>query len=114
VDASHVSIGSSWGPVLQRAVSEVSQTLGLNNSAAACIEARLYKLLLCEQGCHFSAHKDTEKESGIIGTLVVQLPCDQGHSGGSLTVRHKGRSHTHHFAEVCLLLRCQKLRSRLC
>jgi hypothetical protein len=36
----------------------------------------------------------------MIGTLVVQLPCAQGHTGGSLTVRHRGKSHTHEFAQV--------------
>jgi hypothetical protein len=100
VDASQVSIGSSWEPVLQRAVTEVSQTLGINDSTAGCIEARLYKLLLYEQGGHFSAHQDTEKDRGMVGTLVVQLPCEQGHSGGTLTVRHKARTHTHTFAGV--------------
>jgi hypothetical protein len=100
VDASQVSIGSSWQPVLQRAVAEVSSTLGINDSTTGCIKARLYKLLLYEQGGHFSAHQDTEKERGMVGTLVVQLPCHQGHSGGTLTVRHKGRTHTHCFAEV--------------
>lgn len=55
---------------------------------------------MLQQGGHFSAHQDTEKEQGMIGTLIVQLPCDQGHSGGVLTVRHKGKSHTHKFEKV--------------
>jgi hypothetical protein len=107
VDASQVHIGSSWQPVLQKAVVQISQQLGLSDSststttaAAVNVEARLYKLLLYEQGGHFSAHQDTEKERGMIGTLVVQLPCAGGHTGGALTVRHKGKSHTHAFALV--------------
>ena len=107
VDASQVHIGSSWQPVLQKAVAQISQQLGLSDSttsttaaAAVNVEARLYKLLLYEQGGHFSAHQDTEKERGMIGTLVVQLPCAGGHTGGALTVRHKGKSHTHKFALV--------------
>jgi hypothetical protein len=87
--------------------SEVSTALGLSDysddphpTTISNIEARLYKLLLYEQGGHFSAHQDTEKERGMVGTLVLQLPCEQGHSRGTLTVRHKGRTHTHNFAEV--------------
>lgn len=59
----------------------VSASLGLNadsddtaTNTVSNVEARLYKLLLYQQGGHFSAHQDTEKERGMIGTLVVQLP----------------------------------------
>jgi hypothetical protein len=87
--------------VLQKAVAEVAEQLGLaDRGTAVSVDARLYKLLLYEQGGHFSSHQDTEKERGMIGTLVVQLPCAQGHTGGSLTVRHRGKSHTHEFAQV--------------
>ena len=87
--------------MLHKAVAEVAEQLGLaDRGTAVSVDARLYKLLLYEQGGHFSAHQDTEKERGMIGTLVVQLPCAQGHTGGSLTVRHRGKSHTHEFAHV--------------
>ncbi|CAN0540605.1 unnamed protein product, partial [Scytosiphon promiscuus] len=39
---------------------------------------------------HFKPHKDTEKEAGMFGTLVVQLPTYDGHEGGTLVVRHRG------------------------
>lgn len=42
-----------------------------------------------EEGGHFRPHKDTEKEVGMFGTLVVQLPTAQGHEGGALIVRHR-------------------------
>jgi len=100
VDAAQVTIGSTWQPVLKRTVESVASSLGLSDGAAGSIQARLYKLLLYEQGGHFSAHQDTEKERGMIGTLVVQLPTAQGHTGGSLTVRHKGKSFTHKFDKV--------------
>ncbi|CAN0055249.1 unnamed protein product, partial [Ectocarpus fasciculatus] len=44
-----------------------------------------------ESGGHFRPHKDTEKEAGMFGTLVVQLPTAAGHKGGSLIVRHRGK-----------------------
>lgn len=100
VDSSQVTISSSWKPILQSAVTAAARALDINDSAACSIEARLHKLLLYEQGGHFSAHQDTEKERGMIGTLVVQLPYVEGHSGGSLTVRHKGRQFIHNFAQV--------------
>eukprot|EP00903_Cladosiphon_okamuranus_P014655 g13588.t2 len=64
--------------------------LGLRAKALG-VEARLYKLVVYENGGHFRPHKDTEKEVGMFGTLVVQLPTAQGHEGGALIVRHRSR-----------------------
>lgn len=36
----------------------------------------------------------------MIGTLVVQLPVEGGHTGGCLTVRHMGETFTHNFEQV--------------
>ena len=55
------------------------------------MEARLYKLLVYEAGGHFKSHRDTEKEPGMFGTLLVQLPVEGGHTGGQLSIRHLGR-----------------------
>lgn len=38
------------------------------------VEAQLYKLLLYEQGSHFSMHRDTEKAEGMWGELWLPLP----------------------------------------
>uniref|UniRef100_A0A383W5D7 Prolyl 4-hydroxylase alpha subunit Fe(2+) 2OG dioxygenase domain-containing protein n=1 Tax=Tetradesmus obliquus TaxID=3088 RepID=A0A383W5D7_TETOB len=35
----------------------------------------------------------------MIGTLVVQLPCCEGHTGGSLAVRHRRKQYVHDFAQ---------------
>ncbi len=53
-----------------------------------CTKVNLYKLLLYPAGGHFATHRDTEKEPGMFGTLIVQLPA--GHKGGALAVRHNG------------------------
>lgn len=103
MDAAQVSISSSWDRLLQHAVTEVSNAFGLSDNGIVNIEARLHELLLYEQGGHFRSHQDTEKEQGMIATLVMQLPYAQGHTGGQLTVRHKGRSHKHNFAKVCFV-----------
>ena len=104
VDAAKVTIGSSWNPILAEAVATVAKALDITSdtsaNAAGSVEARLYKLLLYREGGHFAAHKDTEKEAGMLGTLVVQLPCAGGHQGGRLMVRHKGETLQHDFAQV--------------
>src|SRR5207249_2848272 len=40
----------------------------------------------------FVAHRDTEKEEGMFGTLVIVLPAL--HRGGELVVKHSGREVT--------------------
>lgn len=62
------------------------------------IEARLYKLLLYKTGGHFAAHRDTEKERGMFGTLLVQLP--SVYSGGTLILRHGGSTKSIHMVST--------------
>ncbi len=52
------------------------------------VKATCYKLLLYEEGDFFLPHRDTEKEQGMFGTLVLQLP--SSYTGGALVVRHEG------------------------
>jgi hypothetical protein len=60
--------------------------------ASVTYEAKLYKLLLYETGGKFDQHQDSEKESGMFGTLVVVLP---GHfEGGKLVVHHPSAEDT--------------------
>ena len=62
------------------------------------VEARLYKMVLYEEGGFFKAHKDTEKEPGMFATLVVQLPAK--HDEGNLVVRHRGKEENFDFSQV--------------
>ena len=61
------------------------------------VRANLYKMLLYEKGGHFKTHKDTEKEPGMFGSLLVQLP--QEHEGGALVVSHGGQSKRFEFSK---------------
>ena len=90
IDAHDVDIAASWTPVLQEIVVRACRALGLSSSASSGVEAKLYKLLVYEPGGHFVSHRDTEKEPGMFGTLIVSLPST--HEGGALTVRHGGKS----------------------
>ncbi len=85
IDADDVRVGGpgwskTFGSILQR----VSEGMGL---PAGRLDARLYKLLVYETGGFFSQHRDTEKVTGMVGTLVISLPVPG--SGGELRIRHQ-------------------------
>eukprot|EP00803_Ostreobium_quekettii_P000681 evm.model.scf_314EXC.6 EVM.evm.TU.scf_314EXC.6 scf_314EXC:28582-31329(-) len=96
VDAEKVSVGDMLRNMVKQAAVNVAKGLGIG-AAELGMEARLYKLLLYEAGGHFKPHRDTEKEEGMFGTLIVQLQA--GHEGGALVVTHKGESKTFAFAD---------------
>eukprot|EP01033_Poteriospumella_lacustris_P008128 gene8128-5853_t len=52
------------------------------------VQATLYKKLLYEKGGHFLDHRDTEKEPGMFGTYLLQVPVEGGHEGGELIIAH--------------------------
>jgi len=60
--------------------------------------ASLYKLLFYETGSFFKPHRDTEKEDGMFGTLVIQLPSK--YSGGELLVKHADKSQSFEFGTI--------------
>ena len=78
--------GPAWRKTLAGVVDAAAKGLGCPSDR---VDARLYKLLIYEPGGFFSAHRDTEKEDGMIATLVISLPV--AGSGGELIVRHGER-----------------------
>uniref|UniRef100_H3H6H7 Fe2OG dioxygenase domain-containing protein n=1 Tax=Phytophthora ramorum TaxID=164328 RepID=H3H6H7_PHYRM len=58
------------------------------------MQCKLYKLLLYGEGGHFVKHQDTEKEDGMVATLVVQPPSE--HKGGNLVVYRGGKAAQRH------------------
>ncbi|ETL82615.1 hypothetical protein L917_17253 [Phytophthora nicotianae] len=72
-------------PLWQTGIENLSKTiasrLGYKDIPLKCL---LYKLLVYGEGGHFVKHQDTEKEDGMIATLVVQPP--SMHQGGDLVV----------------------------
>jgi predicted 2-oxoglutarate/Fe(II)-dependent dioxygenase YbiX len=77
-----------WPNILQSLLQEkVVSGLGVPHK----IRCTLYKLLLYEKGGHFKAHRDTEKEDGMFGTMIVQLPCS--YTGGEIIIEHSNRTH---------------------
>ncbi|OTA99559.1 hypothetical protein M426DRAFT_16317 [Hypoxylon sp. CI-4A] len=67
----------SWNRFFDTLLNDVATGLGLQK-----ISAKPHKLLLYEEGSFFKRHKDSEKEAGMIATLVVCLPAV--HTGGAV------------------------------
>ncbi len=87
IDSSEFGVsGQGWTESFKTIMAKVSEGLGC---PAERLDARPYKLLVYEPGGFFTAHRDTEKEVGMVGTLVVSLPTEG--AGGELVVRHGGR-----------------------
>ncbi|EFJ07183.1 hypothetical protein SELMODRAFT_430028 [Selaginella moellendorffii] len=63
-------------------------------------DVRLYKLLLHEKGGHLQFHRDTEKADGMFGTMILQLPTEEGYEGGKLEVRRGKKMLAFDFSQV--------------
>lgn len=86
LDPAQFRLGNpAWDDFVGRIVGEVKEALGIDRA----VKAHLYKLLIYDEGSFFRAHRDSEKEAGMFGTLVISLP--SRHEGGALLVRHEGQ-----------------------
>ena len=95
IDASDIKFNSKdWGKFVAGIVEQIKPDLGLEGVS---VSANLYKLLIYEKGDFFVTHKDSEKEPGMFGTLIIGLP--SRHTGGELAVRFDGREETIDFSE---------------
>ncbi len=75
----------AWTQFIDKGVKQIKDDLGLEGHA---ISAHLFKLLIYETGDFFLPHKDTEKEKGMFGTMIVGLPSH--YSGGELVISFEG------------------------
>ncbi|KAI0544998.1 hypothetical protein F4679DRAFT_600038 [Xylaria curta] len=64
------------------------------------ITAKFHKVLLYEPGSFFTAHKDSQKEDGMIATLVICLPSE--YTGGEVHLSHAGQHRTFNTSESSL------------
>jgi hypothetical protein len=87
IDAAEIAFkNKDWGKFITHILDRVKADLGIEGHS---ITANLYKLLIYEQGDFFVTHKDSEKENGMFGTLIVGLPSK--HTGGELSVKFDGK-----------------------
>ncbi|KAG7383038.1 hypothetical protein PHYBOEH_010100 [Phytophthora boehmeriae] len=84
-----------WQKGIEELTTEIADRLGYKGVSLKCV---LYKLLVYGEGGHFTKHKDTEKEDGMIATLVIQPP--SMHEGGDLVVfRDTSTEYRHDFGK---------------
>ncbi|KAI0201670.1 hypothetical protein F4808DRAFT_469332 [Astrocystis sublimbata] len=82
-------LNPAWSSFMQTLIHELCEDkLGIVGS----IEAHAHKLLLYEEGSFFKAHKDSQKEQGMVATLAVCLPSE--HKGGEVFLSHAGQQRT--------------------
>ncbi len=87
IDAARVRVaGGAWRGTLEQIVDRAATGLGCPPERTC---AHLHKLLIYERGGFFAAHRDTEKEDGMVATLVLSLPV--AGAGGELIIRHQQR-----------------------
>jgi predicted 2-oxoglutarate/Fe(II)-dependent dioxygenase YbiX len=77
-----LTLSDSFQQSVKDALPDIAAKLGL---PAEELDAELYKLLIYEKGGRFDWHRDAEKQRGMVGSLIVVLPCKFG--GGVLSVR---------------------------
>ncbi|KAI8262579.1 hypothetical protein K4K58_000483 [Colletotrichum sp. SAR11_239] len=70
-------VNPEWAGFLQKIYLTAAGGLGLTD-----VSVKPHKLLLYEEGSFFKRHKDSEKEPGMVGTLVICLPSE--HQGGDV------------------------------
>lgn len=87
--------GKQWATFLDKILGYIKPELGIEDYS---ISARLYKMLIYEKGDFFLQHKDSEKEKGMFGTLIIALPCR--HTGGELVVSFDNKDEVVNFAEA--------------
>lgn len=86
IDGSELKFqGQDWADLMDKILKNVQKDLGIEDFT---IEAQIYKLLIYEKGDFFLTHKDSEKEKGMFGTLIIALPSN--HKGAELIVRFEG------------------------
>ncbi|MBA3900587.1 MAG: 2OG-Fe(II) oxygenase [Bacteroidetes bacterium] len=82
-----------WKGFMEKVLKKTKEGLGIESNS---VTASLYKLLVYEEGDFFLSHKDSEKEPGMFGTLIIGLPST--HSGGELLIRFDGKENTIDFS----------------
>jgi hypothetical protein len=96
IDAQDMTLlNPSWNKQLENILNEVKKGLDLE---LRTVSATLYKMLIYEQGDFFLPHKDSEKEPGMFGTLIIGLPSK--HTGGPLLIRFDGKESNIHFSDA--------------
>ncbi len=94
IDAGKISFNNDdWNRFIESVIERIKPELGIQEHP---VRANLYKLLIYEKGDFFLPHKDSEKEKGMFGSLIIGLPAK--HTGGELIIKFDGRTETIDFS----------------
>jgi len=94
LDPKKFRLGREWDAAVAGAARDVAEQLGL---PADQVAVRLYKLLVYEKGGFFRPHRDSEKQDGMVASLIVVLA--NPFEGGALVVRHGAIEQTLRFEQ---------------
>lgn len=95
IDADQIKfVNKKWGEFVDGIVKQIKPSMGFDGLS---VSANLYKLLIYQKGDFFLPHKDSEKEPGMFGTLIIGLPSK--HTGGELIVKFDGCIETIDFSD---------------
>jgi len=95
LDPNKFRLSQEWNSAVAGAAQLAARQLGL---PAEQVEARLYKLLVYEKGGFFLPHRDSEKQDGMVASLIVVLA--NPFEGGALVVRHGAAQQTLRFEQA--------------
>jgi hypothetical protein len=87
-----------WNETLQPVLERLGRKLGLTSGRA--LRAELHSMLVYGPGQFFLEHQDSEKDDGMVASLVVGLPAT--FKGGALEVRHGGQTATYQGSKKAL------------
>lgn len=87
---SRVKLGHRWRKTMAPALERAHRELGL--PAGTRLKAHLHDMLVYEKGQFFLPHRDAEKVSGMVATMVVLVPST--FEGGASVIRHEGEEVT--------------------
>ena len=87
--------GKAWETFLNNVIEKTKEDLGIEDYE---ISSHLYKMLIYETGDFFLPHRDSEKEKGMFGTMVVTLPSK--YVGGDLIVKFEGEEENIDFSQA--------------
>ncbi len=94
IDADKIFFNNDdWSKFIESIIEQIKPELGIQEHQ---VTANLYKLLIYEKGDFFLTHKDSEKEKGMFGSLIIGLPAK--HTGGELIIKFDGRTETIDFS----------------
>lgn len=90
ISKSHIRTDEEWNQHLSGILKKIQKNLELPEDGE--LQADLHNMLIYMPGQFFKGHQDSEKEDGMLATLVVLLPSE--FSGGELVIDQHGDQKT--------------------